>query len=93
MSWQTYVDEYLMCDLDGQGHTLNASAILGHDGSIWAKSFGFPRVPNEINDIMKEFDEPGHLLQAYTLGLQNILLLKENLELLFVESRKMEGSP
>lgn len=45
MSWQTYVDEHLMCDVgDGQGHHLNAAAIVGHDGSVWAQSANFPQV-------------------------------------------------
>ncbi|KAJ6815923.1 profilin [Iris pallida] len=60
MSWQTYVDEHLMCEIDGQH--LSAAAILGHDGSIWAQSDNFPQVkPEEITGIMKDFDEPGSL--------------------------------
>ncbi|OWM77773.1 hypothetical protein CDL15_Pgr012475 [Punica granatum] len=42
MSWQTYVDEHLMCDIDG--HHLASAAIIGQDGSIWAQSSGFPQV-------------------------------------------------
>ncbi|CAL0330900.1 unnamed protein product [Lupinus luteus] len=62
MSWQTYVDEHLMCDIDGTGHHLNASAIIGHDGSVWAQSSSFPQFkPQEVTGIMKDFDEPGHL--------------------------------
>ncbi|KAJ6803059.1 profilin [Iris pallida] len=60
MSWQAYVDEHLMCEIDGQH--LTAAAILGHDGSIWAQSENFPQVkPEEIAAIMKDFDEPGSL--------------------------------
>ena len=44
MSWQTYVDEHLMCDIEGQGHHLSAAAIIGHDGSVWAQSSTFPQV-------------------------------------------------
>jgi hypothetical protein len=44
MSWQTYVDEHLMCDIDGTGHHLTAAAIIGHDGSVWAQSSSFPKV-------------------------------------------------
>jgi len=44
MSWQTYVDEHLMCDIDGTGHHLSAAAIIGHDGSVWAQSSSFPQV-------------------------------------------------
>ncbi|KAI3833411.1 hypothetical protein MKW92_017601 [Papaver armeniacum] len=36
MSWQTYVDEHLMCETEG--HYLTGAAIIGHDGSVWAKS-------------------------------------------------------
>ncbi|RWW84697.1 hypothetical protein BHE74_00006686 [Ensete ventricosum] len=42
MSWQTYVDDHLMCEIDGQH--LTAAAILGHDGSVWAVSASFPQV-------------------------------------------------
>lgn len=42
MSWQTYVDDHLMCDIDGQ--RLTAAAIVGHDGSVWAQSDSFPQV-------------------------------------------------
>nr|POE72692.1 profilin-4 [Quercus suber] len=62
MSWQTYVDEHLMCDIDGQGQHLAAAAIIGHDGSVWAQSSNFPQFKaEEISDIMKDFEEPGHL--------------------------------
>ncbi|CAL9173629.1 unnamed protein product [Musa hybrid cultivar] len=60
MSWQTYVDDHLLCDIDGQ--CLTAAAIVGHDGSVWAQSDAFPQYkPEEIAAIMKDFDEPGSL--------------------------------
>ncbi|KAL3824410.1 hypothetical protein ACJIZ3_020439 [Penstemon smallii] len=60
MSWQTYVDDHLMCDVDG-AH-LTAAAIIGHDGSVWAQSASFPQfTPQEISNIVKDFDEPGFL--------------------------------
>ncbi|KAK3160587.1 hypothetical protein QOZ80_1BG0061580 [Eleusine coracana subsp. coracana] len=60
MSWQTYVDEHLLCDIDGQ--RLTAAAILGHDGAVWAQSDAFPQVkPEEISAIMNDFSEPGSL--------------------------------
>ncbi|MQM11146.1 hypothetical protein Taro_044052 [Colocasia esculenta] len=43
MSWQPYVDEHLMCELEG-GQTLRAAAIVGHDGSVWAQSKSFPQI-------------------------------------------------
>ncbi|CAK9146152.1 unnamed protein product [Ilex paraguariensis] len=62
MSWQAYVDEHLMCDIDGQGQHLSAAAIIGEDGSVWAQSSSFPQFkPEEINGIITDFNEPGHL--------------------------------
>nr|1G5U_A Chain A, PROFILIN [Hevea brasiliensis]1G5U_B Chain B, PROFILIN [Hevea brasiliensis] len=60
MSWQTYVDDHLMCDIDG--HRLTAAAIIGHDGSVWAQSSSFPQFKSdEVAAVMKDFDEPGSL--------------------------------
>nr|AAW84276.1 profilin 2 [Petroselinum crispum] len=63
MSWQAYVDDHLMCEIENNpGQTLTAAAIIGHDGSVWAQSSTFPQVkPEEISGIMKDFDEPGYL--------------------------------
>ncbi|KAK3016459.1 hypothetical protein RJ639_007708, partial [Escallonia herrerae] len=62
MSWQAYVDEHLMCDIDGQGQHLTAAAIIGEDGSVWAQSASFPQLkPEEITGIITDFAEPGHL--------------------------------
>jgi profilin len=43
MSWQSYVDDHLMCHVSG-GNTLTAAAIVGQDGLVWAQSEGFPQV-------------------------------------------------
>ncbi|KMZ59291.1 Profilin-6 [Zostera marina] len=60
MSWQAYVDDNMMMELEG--NCLTSAAILGHDGSVWAQSESFPQFKDqEIIDIMKEFDEPGSL--------------------------------
>ncbi|CAL5396928.1 unnamed protein product [Camellia sinensis] len=60
MSWQTYVDDHLMCDIEG--NTLTSAAIIGHDGSVWAQSSSFPQLkPEEIAGMMKDFAEPGYL--------------------------------
>ncbi|KAL3744445.1 profilin [Eucalyptus grandis] len=60
MSWQQYVDEHLMCEIEG--NHLAAAAIIGHDGSVWAQSSSFPQFkPEEITGIMRDFDEPGTL--------------------------------
>ncbi|GAB4838999.1 Profilin-4 [Ancistrocladus abbreviatus] len=62
MSWQTYVDEHLMCDIDGSSQHLASASIVGHDGSVWAQSSSFPQFkPNEITAIMNDFNEPGSL--------------------------------
>lgn len=44
MSWQTYVDEHLMCEIEGTGQHLSSAAIFGTDGTVWAKSSAFPEV-------------------------------------------------
>lgn len=42
MSWQQYVDEHLLCEIEG--NKLSAAAIIGQDGSVWAQSSTFPQV-------------------------------------------------
>ncbi|KAF5748282.1 profilin-1-like [Tripterygium wilfordii] len=60
MSWQQYVDEHLMCDVEG--NQLTAAAIIGQDGTVWAQSSTFPQfTAEEISAIMKDLDEPGTL--------------------------------
>ncbi|XP_021741387.1 profilin [Chenopodium quinoa] len=60
MSWQTYVDDHLMCDIEG--NHLSSAAIVGHDGIVWAQSPSFPQLkPEEVSAIMKDFNEPGSL--------------------------------
>jgi hypothetical protein len=56
MSWQAYVDDHLLCDIDGQ--RLSAAAILGHDGAVWAQSDAFPQVR------LPPWLHPSHLLSA-----------------------------
>jgi profilin len=41
-SWQPFVDELLMCEVEGRH--LTAAAIVGHDGTVWAQSAAFPQV-------------------------------------------------
>jgi hypothetical protein len=43
MSWQSYVDDHLMCQLSGS-NALTAAAIVGQDGLVWAQSALFPQV-------------------------------------------------
>jgi hypothetical protein len=42
MSWQSYVDDHLLCDIEG--NHLTHAAIIGLDGSVWAQSANFPQV-------------------------------------------------
>ncbi|XP_073276069.1 profilin-3-like [Primulina huaijiensis] len=60
MSWQSYIDDHLMADIDGCH--LIAAAIVGHDGTVWAQSTNFPQLkPEEINGITTDFETPGTL--------------------------------
>ncbi|XP_042066146.1 profilin-like [Salvia splendens] len=60
MSWQSYIDDHLMADVDGCH--LTSSAIVGHDGSVWAQSSNFPQFKTEeVTAIMNDFDNPGSL--------------------------------
>ncbi|RRT67197.1 hypothetical protein BHM03_00003544 [Ensete ventricosum] len=74
MSWQTYVDDHLMCDIDGQ--RLTAAAIVGHDGSVWAQSELFPQVSSLLLSVCLP-------VYAYRLGSGGVTIKKTNLALIF----------
>ncbi|KAE8651501.1 hypothetical protein Csa_019349 [Cucumis sativus] len=60
MSWQVYVDDHLMCEIEG--NHLTSAAIIGQDGSVWAQSQAFPQLkPEEVSGIVGDFDNPGTL--------------------------------
>ncbi|KAG2410955.1 Profilin-1 protein [Vigna angularis] len=60
MSWQAYVDDHLLCEIEG--NHLTHAAIIGQDGSVWAKSGSFPQFKSEeIVGIMNDLNEPGTL--------------------------------
>ncbi|CAO2822926.1 unnamed protein product [Amaranthus hypochondriacus] len=63
MSWQTYIDEHLMCPIEETGNHLTSAAIIGsEDGAVWAQSSSFPQFKQEeITAILKEFEEPNTL--------------------------------
>eukprot|EP00884_Botryococcus_braunii_P008741 jgi/Botrbrau1/17869/Bobra.0845s0002.1 len=64
MSWQEYVDDHLLAELQGGGR-LSHGAILSHSGDVWAKSPDFPEVSeNEAKAIMTEFQNPGTIATA-----------------------------
>eukprot|EP00877_Chromochloris_zofingiensis_P001369 jgi/Chrzof1/11232/Cz05g28270.t1 len=62
MSWEGYID-HLMVPLP-HGGTLESSAIVGHDGGVWAQSPDFPAItPDQVAALMRGFasiDEVGH---------------------------------
>ncbi|KAJ0250885.1 Profilin-2 [Hirschfeldia incana] len=63
MLWQCYVDDHLMCDVEG--NHLTSAAILSQDGNVLAQSLNFPQLkPEEIEGINKEFEEAGHFAQT-----------------------------
>ncbi|KAJ0971413.1 hypothetical protein J5N97_019372 [Dioscorea zingiberensis] len=60
MSWQSYVDDHLMCEIEGQ--KLTSAAIIGLEGAVWAQSSSFPQFkPEELTAIVNDFNEPGSL--------------------------------
>ena len=76
MSWQTYVDEHLMCDIDGTGHHLTAAAIVGHDGSVWAQSSSFPQVSLFNTHVLYNFSIACRLVD-YTYFCENLYRLSQ----------------
>ena len=65
---QQYVDQNLMCALDGAGTTLQSAALIGHDGSVWAQSSAFPAItPEEAATILAILNQPGEV-GSFTVG-------------------------
>eukprot|EP00475_Leptophrys_vorax_P030436 TRINITY_DN455_c0_g1_i2.p2 TRINITY_DN455_c0_g1~~TRINITY_DN455_c0_g1_i2.p2 ORF type:complete len:141 (+),score=24.95 TRINITY_DN455_c0_g1_i2:166-588(+) len=63
MSWQSYVDDHLMCALP-HGGALKTAAIVGQDGAVWAQSAAFPAItPAQVAAIVEGFDEAGKLAE------------------------------
>ncbi|KAI3711198.1 hypothetical protein L2E82_41099 [Cichorium intybus] len=65
MSWQAYVDDHLMCDIEG--NHLSAAAIIGLDGSIWAQSSNFP-TNLQLNEPVVGNYYPAHRLHLLLLA-------------------------
>ncbi|KAK2999172.1 hypothetical protein RJ639_024338 [Escallonia herrerae] len=59
MSWQTYVDDHLMCEIEG--NHLSSAAISGSIRLDDRSSLTFVFKPQEITAIMNDFSEPGSL--------------------------------
>lgn len=51
MSWQDYVDNQLLAS-----NCVSKAAIVGHDGSLWAKSNGFEVTKDELTKLVQGFD-------------------------------------
>lgn len=72
MSWQEYIDNNLMCQLNDKGHTLTSAAIVGQDGGVWAQSTDFPAiVPDQVDRIMYGFAEtqkPDDPFSSFLIG-------------------------
>jgi profilin len=61
MSWQEYVDDHLLCQLQNGG-TLKHAAIVGQDGGVWAQDPEFPPIsPEDVESLVKGFDDPSEL--------------------------------
>lgn len=77
MSWDSYITDHLMTELPNGG-TLSSSAILGQDGSVWAKSDTFPEVTEEQTaSIMSGFTDEGTLAQkGLWIGQQKFLVIQ-----------------
>ena len=50
MSWQDYVDDQLL-----DGGYVTYAAIIGMDGSVWAKSGNFEEIPGELETIAENY--------------------------------------
>jgi profilin len=58
MSWQSYIDDHLQVEIPGTGGFLRSSAIVGHDGGLWAQSPEFPAITGEeVAKIMSGFTD------------------------------------
>lgn len=63
MSWQSYVDDHLLCPLPS-GNSLTSAAIIGVEGSVWASSDKFPQIKQEeITAIVNAFTDSSTLAQ------------------------------
>lgn len=79
MSWQTYVDDHLLCELPSGGQLAHA-AIVGLDGGVWAQSDAFPPISaQEVEKISKGFDDQSQLAQQglYVGGVKYMVVAGE----------------
>ena len=79
MSWQSYVDDHLLCSLPNGG-TLEHAAIYGQDGGVWAQSPEFPHLsPEEVEAINKGLENPRKLAEMglYIGGIKYLVISSE----------------
>ncbi|KNC48122.1 profilin-1 [Thecamonas trahens ATCC 50062] len=83
MSWQAYVDDQLVA----KGNTVSG-AILGHDGSIWAKSANF-----NLTESVAAAGLFTDSSMSVTLAGTKYQVLRKNLdeEVPFILTKKKEG--
>lgn len=76
-SWDAYITDHLMTELPNGG-ALTSSAILGQDGSVWAKSDDFPEITEEQSaSIMSGFDDEAKLAEkGLYIGAQKFLVVQ-----------------
>lgn len=70
MSWQAYVDDHLMCEIDGQ--YLTSAAIFGHDGNPWSQSPNFPQVSEFYYSVSFFYRFLQHLQSVVILMLSSL---------------------
>lgn len=68
MSWQTYVDDHLMCEIEG--NHLTSAAIIGLDGSVWAQSSNFPQVTLDVSTLSCSWAAQNFFRASWILGSQ-----------------------
>ena len=52
MSWQSYVDDQLLAT-----KVVTKAVIAGHDGAVWAASEGFNISPEEIKELLANYEK------------------------------------
>ncbi|KAL1088972.1 hypothetical protein E1A91_D08G294600v1 [Gossypium mustelinum] len=82
MSWQTYVDEHLMCDIEGQDQHLKAPSSLRFCSYLQLNA-------SEVTKIL--MNRATLLLKGYILPLQSIWSYRVSLVLSFVEKKGTGG--
>ncbi|KAN0025754.1 hypothetical protein ACTFIU_005417 [Dictyostelium citrinum] len=72
MSWQSYVDTNLL------GSGLIHAAILGIDGSIWAKSSGIDLKQSECSGIAQGYKNKSFVETGFVVGGKKYMVLKSD---------------